>query len=147
MRPQFLGNALLVKNIGNFKIYFMVSIYSQQCTENVFKIFQPLVPHIWGFYHSLWRDLTILADDFHRSLPILSKHITNPLSLWCFQGGIEGYHHFFFYQGFLSRTLKTHRTAEKGRGPSFIPLSYFHPLTNIHTFICNFAREMTITYF
>ena len=54
---------------------------------------------------------------------------------------------FFFYQGFLSRTLTTDRTAGEGRGPSFIPLHHFHPLTNIQTFICNFAGEMTITYF
>ena len=54
---------------------------------------------------------------------------------------------FFFHQGFLSRTLTTHRTAGEGRGPSFIPLYHFHPLTNIQTFICNFACEMTITYF
>ena len=51
---------------------------------------------------------------------------------------------FFFYQGFLSRTLTTHRTAE-GRAPSFIPLYLFHPLTNNQAFICNFASEMTIT--
>ena len=31
--------------------------------------------------------------------------------------------------------------------PSVIPLYHFHSLTNIHTFICNFAYEMTITYF
>ena len=54
---------------------------------------------------------------------------------------------FFFYQGFLSRTLTIHRTAGEGKGPSFIPLYHFHPLTNIQTFICNFACEMTITYF
>ena len=42
---------------------------------------------------------------------------------------------FFFYQGFLSRTLPTHRTAGEGRGPSFIPLYHFHSLTNIQTFI------------
>ena len=54
---------------------------------------------------------------------------------------------FFFYQGFISQTLTTHRTAGEGRGPSFIPLYHFHPLTNIQTFICNFACEMTITYF
>ena len=54
---------------------------------------------------------------------------------------------FFFYQGFLSRTLTTHRTAGEGRGPSFIPLYHSHPLTNIQTFICNFTCEMTITYF
>ena len=50
---------------------------------------------------------------------------------------------FFFYQGFLSRTLTTRRTAGEGRGPSFIPFYHFHPLTNIQTFICNFACEMT----
>ena len=54
---------------------------------------------------------------------------------------------FFFYQGFLSRTLTTHRTAGERRGPFFIPLYHFHPLTNIQTFIYNFACEMTITYF
>ena len=54
---------------------------------------------------------------------------------------------FFFYQGFFSRSLTTHRTAGEGRGPSLIPLYHFHPLTNIQTFTCNFAREMTITYF
>ena len=54
---------------------------------------------------------------------------------------------FFFYQGFLSRTLTIHRTAREGRGPSFIPLYHFHPLTNIEIFICNLACEMTITYF
>ena len=29
---------------------------------------------------------------------------------------------FFLYQGFLSQTLTTHRTAGERRGPSFIPL-------------------------
>ena len=53
----------------------------------------------------------------------------------------------FFYQGFLSQALTIHRTAGEGRGPSFTPLYHFHPLTNIETFICNFACEMTITYF
>ena len=38
----------------------------------------------------------------------------------------------FFYQGFLSRTLTTHRTAGAGRGPSFIPL----PPTHEHLDIC-----------
>ena len=53
----------------------------------------------------------------------------------------------FFYQGFLSRTLTTHRTAGEGRGPFFIPLYHFHSLTNIQALICNFACETTITYF
>ena len=53
----------------------------------------------------------------------------------------------FLYHGFLWRTLMTYRTASGGREPSFIPLYLFHSLTNIQTFICNFACEMTITYF
>ena len=48
---------------------------------------------------------------------------------------------------FQSISLTTHRTAEERRGPFSIPLYHFHPLTNIQTFMCNFAREMTITYF
>ena len=32
------------------------------------------------------------------------------------------YIYIYLYQGFLSRTLTTHRTAEERRGPSFIPL-------------------------
>ena len=54
--------------------------------------------------------------------------------------------HFFFLSGFLSRTLTTYRTAGERRGPSFILLYHFHPLTNIQTFICNFACEMTIIF-
>ena len=57
------------------------------------------------------------------------------------------YIYFFFLSGFSSQTMTIHRTAEEGRGPSSIPLYHFHPLTNIETFICNFACEMTITYF
>ena len=53
----------------------------------------------------------------------------------------------YWNEGFLSRTLPSHRTAREGTGPSFIPLYHFHPLTNIQTFICNFVCEMTITYF
>ena len=46
---------------------------------------------------------------------------------------------FFFVPGFSSQTLTIHRTAGGGRGPSLIPVYHFHPLTNIETFICNFA--------
>ena len=53
---------------------------------------------------------------------------------------------FFFYQGFLSRTVKTHRAVGEARGPSSIPIYHFHRLTNIQAFIFNFACEMTITY-
>ena len=48
---------------------------------------------------------------------------------------------------FSSETLTINRKAGEGRGPSFIPLYHFHPLTNFETFICNFACEMTIMYF
>ena len=41
----------------------------------------------------------------------------------------------FFYQGFLSRTLTTHRKTGEGRESSFvIPLYHLHPLMNIQTF-------------
>ena len=53
----------------------------------------------------------------------------------------------FFYQGFLSRTQTTHRTAGEVMGPFFIPLHHFHALSNIQIFVCNFACGMTITYF
>ena len=73
--------------------------------------------------------------------------VCNPYVLVCYLYVTFFFFFFFFYQGFLSRTLTAHRTAGEGRRPSFIPLFHFHPLTNIQTFICNFAREMTITYF
>ena len=53
----------------------------------------------------------------------------------------------FFHQGFLSQAPTIHSAAGEGRGPSFIPLHHFHPLMNIQRFICNFACEVTITYF
>ena len=53
----------------------------------------------------------------------------------------------FFLSGFLSQTLIIYRTAREGMGPAFIPLFHFHLLTNIETFICNLACEMTISYF
>ena len=54
---------------------------------------------------------------------------------------------FFFYQGVLSQTLSIQRTTGEGRVPSFIPHYHFHTVTDIQKFICNFACEMTITYF
>ena len=52
----------------------------------------------------------------------------------------------FFLSGF-SFTDTDDSQDSRGRGPSFIPLYQFHPLTNIQIFICSFACEMTITYF
>ena len=45
---------------------------------------------------------------------------------------------FFFYQGFLSRTLTTHRTAGEGRGPSFstLPLPPVHEHSDIYLQLC-----------
>ena len=66
------------------------------------------------------------------------NHLKTALSIWGF--------FYFFSIGFLSWTLTTHRTAGQGRRPFFIPLYHFLPLTNIQTFICNFACEIPITY-
>ena len=136
------------------------------------KIFKPLnslncgiagdrVQHVLWRAHDLCsfsslRNFVILcsANNLYQDLP---EHIANGLFkiASCFKQrnnftivficGIFG--NFFFYQGILSRTRTTHRTAGEGRGPSFTPFFHFHPLTNIQTFICNFACEMTITYF
>ena len=54
---------------------------------------------------------------------------------------------FFFYQGFPHRHWRFTGQQGKGGNHSFILLYHLHPLTNIETFICNFACEMTITYF
>ena len=45
---------------------------------------------------------------------------------------------FFFYQGFLSRTLTTHRTAEEGKGPSYstLPLPSAHEHSDIYLQLC-----------
>ena len=51
---------------------------------------------------------------------------------------------YFFCQGFISRTPVINRTLGEG---IFIPLYWFHPLTNIQTFIWNSAYEITVTYF
>ena len=40
----------------------------------------------------------------------------------------------FFYQGFLSGTLATHRTAGEWREPSFVPLCHFRSRTFRHLF-------------
>ena len=61
------------------------------------------------------------------------------------KGGSRPWHLFFifvFLSGVSSQTLTIHSTVGEGRGPSFIPLYHFHPLTNIETFIFNFARSV-----
>ena len=54
---------------------------------------------------------------------------------------------FFFYQGFLSQTLAIYRAAEKVRELSFISLYHFRPITNIQTFIGNFACGSNLTLY
>ena len=54
----------------------------------------------------------------------------------------------FFHQGLLSLTLAIDRTVEEGGDHLFFfPICHFHALMNVQTFICNFACEMTMTYF
>ena len=52
-----------------------------------------------------------------------------------------------FFVSRFSFTDTDDRAAEEGKGPSFISLYHFHPLTNIQTVICTFAWKMTISYF
>ena len=56
------------------------------------------------------------------------------------------YYIYNFYQSFLSQTLTIHRTAGEERGSSFVSL-YFTPAHEHSDIICNFACEMTITYY
>ena len=53
---------------------------------------------------------------------------------------------FFSIRVFFTDTDNSQDSRERDE-PSFVPLYHFHPLKNIETFICNFACEMTITYF
>ena len=53
----------------------------------------------------------------------------------------------FFLSWFSFTDTDNSQDSRRREGPSFIPLYHFHPLTKIQTFICNFAHEITITYF
>ena len=105
-----------------------------------------------GWFHSTraFHRSTIFIECSLKSL--WACNVTNKLflnydkDLWvyiCFVYIYIYYIYFLFYQDVLHR----HWTVGEGRGPSFIPLYHFHPLTNTETFIRNFASEMTITYF
>lgn len=50
----------------------MVSVYSQQWTENLIKMFQPLAPHIWSISYKFRRDLPTPADE---NIPMLTFYI------------------------------------------------------------------------
>ena len=60
---------------------------------------------------------------------------------------ISGQNNFFFLTGFSFTDTDNSQDSRGREGTIFIPLYHFHPLINIQTFICNFASEMTITYF
>ena len=92
---------------------------------------------LWNF-NRLWKHI----DKIRSSQDLIRKNSCIELS---FPRGRSS--SFFFYQGFLSQTIATHRAAREGREPSFISLYHLQPLTNIQTFICHFACEITITYF
>ena len=119
----------------------------------------PVYPNKFKYYlNSKYRNITFTCEKQHNSsMPFLDILITRA------SNGFKtpAYHKptlnrvYPNFNRFISEkskvglilTLTTHRTAREGRGPSFIPLYHFHPLTNIQIFICNFACEMTITYF
>ena len=60
--------------------------------------------------------------------------------------GSIAFNFFFSIRVFFTDTDNSQRSRRR-EGKSFIPLYHFHPLTSIEIFICNFACEMTITYF
>ena len=75
LRPGFLGIRLLVKSVWYFinLLYgFLISIYSHQWTEKVFKMFQSLAPDIWSLHHSFRRDLLTLA---YEKIPTFTFYI------------------------------------------------------------------------
>ena len=146
----------MIIRLMDFKFYWQKPVldftnYFSQPTQNIFetcknakKMQKNPVVHRTFF--------TIKSDWFHtcKLKDILTKQ--HSFNFQCFGMTIQTKrqlvsYSFFFLSGFSSQTLTIHRTAAKGRGPSFIPLYHFHPLTNIETFICNFACEMTIKYF
>ena len=64
---------------------------------------------------------------------------TNSVKLIAWGRGFFFFFFFFFFsQGFLSRTLTTHRTAGKGRGPSYstLPLPPAHEHSDIYLQLC-----------
>ena len=53
--------------------------------------------------------------------------------------------YFYFIRVFFSRHRRVTGQQEKREDLFFVPFYHFHPLTNIQTFIWNFACEMTMT--
>ena len=80
-----------------------------------------------------------------RIFPCIIEQGTVQIATWFGKKSNSDFFFFFFYQGFLSRTLTTHRTAGEGRGLFFLPLYHFHPLTTFRH-LCA-IQMMTITTF
>ena len=53
----------------------------------------------------------------------------------------------FFLSEFSFIDTDESRDSRGREGTIFIPLHYFHPLTNIQTFTYKFSREVTTTFF
>ena len=68
----------------------------------------------------------------NRELVRLAKKALDP------EGVKNIYIYIFFYQGFLSQTLTTYRTAGEGRGPSYstLPLPPAHEHSDIYSQLC-----------
>ena len=128
-RYNYSARALLVYlDISNK--YLLVNITQAFCF-----FFQRLVQHVCHWYG--WNTNCVFAYiNFFRI--VLPSHLFKYLNKW---------NKVFFLSGFSSQTLTIHRTEGEGRGPSFIPLYHFLPLTNNETFIFNLTCEMTIMYF
>ena len=122
----------------NTERYFIFLRIQSECR----KIRTRITPNTDNFYAVNMTDICILPSSLAlEDMTLVFKK--------CPKSSKENYRHasIFFYQAFASQLLKIQRAAGKGRGPCFIPICHFHPLTNIETFICNFACEMTDTYF
>ena len=145
MAQFVLKKLFLVQNIVITFIYLLALFIVQNLKNYYNKSRIMMMHHFWAQNCPFTPNNVFLENYYYHShLPIRTFHCSK-LKKKFFQQ-IQSLF-LFFYQGLLLRTLTTHRTAGEERGPSFIPLYHFHPLTNIQIFICNFACEMTITYF
>ena len=93
----------------------------------------------WESFNNQWTKMILLSDELwliaNNSKNWARKHISNKLII------------FFSIRVFFHGHWQL--TAQQGNQGShlFIPLYHFHLVTNIQTFIYNFACEMTATYF
>ena len=113
--------------------YWLICLYSTNICYDIFAASE-IFNFIWNIFNS----------KALKACYIITIHMQSHLMICTHEGLL---HNFFFLSGFYSQTLTIHMTAGDRRGPSFIPFCRFYPLTKIETFICEFACDMTITYF